>query len=491
MLELTHLDLERDTVPALAIPVCEDRSIHENPILEALIGRLADFPEFKGKSEQKLVLYDPQGAGARRAIFLGMGEADAADAGALRNLAGRAVKAAIEADLPELVVVAPSADRIPPESAEILAALLEGAGLANHLSDTYKSERKHRPLERIRVFAEAAAIREQAHLPGRIEILCEATHLAREWVNRPANDKTPERYAASIVAAAEAAGLKTSVMDEAELTEWGFGALMAVAQGSEAKPKLVILEYEPEAEPERTVVLVGKGVTFDTGGYNLKVGGSMAGMKSDMGGSAAVAAALVAAARLRPRDRIVGLTPLVENMVSGRAIRPGDVVKSYLGKTVEIGNTDAEGRLILIDAMAYAAETYRPDLMIDFATLTGACLMGLGERIAGVFSRDDALAEAIVAAGAATGDRCWRLPLPDDYKEYLKSDLADIGNMPSVRWGGAITAALFLSEFTGDTRWAHIDIAGPVQARKGTAIGPPGATGFGVRLIFDLLQRLG
>jgi leucyl aminopeptidase len=496
MLELTALDLGRNPIPALAVPVCEDRSIYTDSSLSALTRRLEAYPEFKGKSEQKLILHGLEDAGARRVIFLGLGEAGSVDAEALRNMAGRAVKTAMEAELTELAIAAPAADQLPPDEGEIFAALLEGAGLANHLSDDYKSERKKKPLERIRLFAESEPGADHADLPARAEALAAGTHLAREWVNRPANDKTPERYAAAIVEAAEAAGLKTSVMDEAELRERGFGALLAVARGSEAKPKLVILEYEPELNmtggaPERTVALVGKGVTFDTGGYNLKISGSMSGMKADMGGSAAVAAALVAAARLRPKDRIIGLTPLVENMVSGNAIRPGDVFKSYLGKTVEIGNTDAEGRLILIDAMAYAAETYRPDLMIDFATLTGACLMGLGERIAGVFTKDDALAEAIVAAGKATGDRCWRLPLPDDYKEYLKSDLADISNMPSVRWGGAITAALFLSEFVGDTRWAHIDIAGPVQAKKGTAVSPPGATGFGVRLIFDLLNRLG
>jgi leucyl aminopeptidase len=491
MLELTALDLERERPAALVIPVCEDRSIHAHPALASLTARLEAWPEFKGKAEQKLILHGPEGASARRVFFMGLGEAEKVDVAGLRDMAGRAVKTAMEAELSELVIAAPAADPIPPQPKAVLAALLEGAGLANNLSDTYKSERKQRPLDRIRVFAESAAAEAHADLPARVETLCAGAHLAREWVNRPANDKTPERYAAAIVEAAEAVGLKTAVMDEAELRERGFGALMAVAQGSQATPKLVILEYEPEGPPERTLALVGKGVTFDTGGYNLKVGGSMAGMKCDMGGSAAVAAALVTAARLRPKDRIIGLTPLVENMVSGNAIRPGDVVTSYLGKTVEIGNTDAEGRLILIDTMAYAVETYQPDLMIDFATLTGACLMGLGERIAGVFSRDDALAEAIVAAGAATGDRCWRLPLPDDYKEYLKSDLADISNMPSVRWGGAITAALFLSEFVGDARWAHVDIAGPVQAKKGTAVSPPGATGFGVRLVFDLLDRLG
>ncbi|MFP4033478.1 MAG: M17 family peptidase N-terminal domain-containing protein, partial [Desulfococcaceae bacterium] len=225
MLELTALDLGRDPIPALAVPVCEDRSIHSHPSLEALIRRLEAYPEFKGKSEQKLILHGLEDAGARRAIFLGLGEADAVDAGALRNLAGRAVKAAMEAELTEMAIAAPDSDAVAPEKGEIFAAMLEGAGLANHLSDDYKSERKKRLLDRIRLFAPSEPGAAHADLAARAEALAAGTHLAREWVNRPANDKTPERYAAAIVEAAEAVGLKTTVMDEAELRERGFGAM--------------------------------------------------------------------------------------------------------------------------------------------------------------------------------------------------------------------------------------------------------------------------
>jgi len=181
--------------------------------------------------------------------------------------------------------------------------------------------------------------------------------------------------------------------------------------------------------------------------------------------------------------------PLVENMPSGSATRPGDIIKSYAGKTVEIGNTDAEGRLILIDAMAWAVKKYKPDVMVDLATLTGACVVALGEKIAGVFSPDDSLARAILASADRTHERCWRMPLPDDYKEYLKSDLADIANISNTRWGGAVTAALFLADFVGDTRWAHIDIAGPAYAKKAGPYCGAGGTGFGVRLLCDLLTN--
>jgi leucyl aminopeptidase len=235
---------------------------------------------------------------------------------------------------------------------------------------------------------------------------------------------------------------------------------------------------------------VGKGVTFDSGGINIKPSPGLEEMKTDMAGAAAVAATLIAVARIKPRINVVGVMPLVENMPSGSATRPGDVVKSFSGKTVEIGNTDAEGRLILIDAMAYAIKKYKPHTLIDMATLTGACVVALGDKIAGVFSPDHELAKSIVDAGNQTGERCWEMPMPDDYKELLKSDIADINNMSSSRSGGAITAALFLADFVEGTRWAHIDIAGPSYSKKPDAYGSAGGTGFGVRLFCELLERL-
>ncbi len=254
---------------------------------------------------------------------------------------------------------------------------------------------------------------------------------------------------------------------------------------------MAVLEYKSK-KAKKTVALVGKGITFDSGGINLKPGGSSRDMKTDMAGAAAVAATLITIATLKPSINVVGIVPLVENMPSGSAYRPGDIIKTYHGKTVEVGNTDAEGRLILCDALAYAVKTYRPRTIIDLATLTGACIVALGEKFAGAFSFDDKLAEAIVQSGKNTHERCWRLPLPDDYKESLKSEIADINNISGGDLGGAgaITAALFLSEFVGDTRWAHIDIAGPSYDKKGNGYCGPGGTGFGVRLLCDLLEKL-
>jgi leucyl aminopeptidase len=252
---------------------------------------------------------------------------------------------------------------------------------------------------------------------------------------------------------------------------------------------MVILEYRPKGE-EKVLALIGKGVTFDSGGINLKPAGSLEDMKMDMSGAAAVAATMITVAKLKPRMKIIGLIPIVENMPSGKATRPGDIIKSYAEKTIEIGNTDAEGRLILMDAISYAIEKYKPHTVIDLATLTGACVVALGEKIAGIFSKDDQLSRSIVESGGTTYERCWPMPLPEDYKELLKSDFADLNNISNTRWGGAITAALFLSEFVGDTRWAHIDIAGPAYIRKENAYCRAGGTGFGVRLLCDLLEKL-
>ena len=267
------------------------------------------------------------------------------------------------------------------------------------------------------------------------------------------------------------------------------GAMLAVAAGSEDKARLVVLDHNPKGA-KKTVLLCGKGVTFDTGGINLKPTGSIETMKSDMAGAAAVAGAVISLAGLNVKTRVIGLLPIVENMLSGTATRPSDIVATYAGKTVEIGNTDAEGRLILIDALAYGIERFKPDVAIDMATLTGACVVALGEKIAGVFSTDDDLAGRIEAAGQHTRERCWRLPMPKDYKDLLKSEFADLSNIGANRWGGAITAALFLSEFVGDTCWAHVDIAGPAYSKKATDYCPAGGTGFGVRLLCELIHRL-
>lgn len=488
MPELKFFDIKQEPFEILVLPVCEEEALHTHRTLRTHIEDAFSLTEFSGKKEETLMRYDPKRLKAKRLLLMGVGKRDKLDAESLRCFAGSAVKACIKMGLTRMTIAVPSASKTGIDESEMLTAFLEGAHLGNHLFDLYKGEKKKKPLEGIALAVTKAVAERHADLPERVSIVCRSTLQAREWVNMPANDKRPEAFADRIDEAAREAGLAVTVMDEKELSEKGFGAMLAVNQGSDAKPRLLILEYRAKGA-DKTLALVGKGVTFDTGGYNIKVGGSMANMKMDMAGAAAVAATLIAAGRLKPNVNVIGVLPLVENMVSSSAFRPGDIITSYLGKTVEIGNTDAEGRLILIDAMAYAVETFQPDAVIDMATLTGACIVALGEKIAGLFTQEEALRDALLASARRTHERCWTMPLPEDYKELLKSDFADINNMPSSRSGAAITAALFLSDFVEKTPWVHIDIAGPAYTQKETPYCGPGGTGFGVRLISDFIRK--
>lgn len=489
MLHLTAVDLKRRKIKALFIPVCEDKRIHTEPVIAALVDRAAAIEEFKGKKDQEITLYRPPGCAAERVVFSGLGKAESLDPEALRRAAGRSAKRCIQLGLPRMWLAAPDPAAAGIAETGLLRAMMEGAFLGNHVFDRYKQEKETKPLVRVDIVVPAAAARHR-RLAAEVQTVCSGTLMAREWVSLPSNAKPPAELAALIAREAKAQGLAVEVLAERELRRKNMGALLAVAAGSCNRPAMLVLRHRGGGRRPPTV-LVGKGVTFDSGGINIKTGDSLPDMKGDMAGAAAVAAALIVAARLNLKRHLIGVIPLVENMVSGTSTRPGDIVRTFAGKTVEIGNTDAEGRLILIDAMAYAERRFKPEVMIDLATLTGACVVALGEKIAGVFASDEALQAALVASGRRTHERCWPLPLPGDYRELLKSAYADINNMPSTRYGGAISAALFLSEFVGKTRWAHIDIAGPGFHRKEDAYCGPGGTGFGVRLLLDWLMSAG
>ncbi|CAB5143603.1 Cytosol aminopeptidase PepA (EC [Olavius algarvensis associated proteobacterium Delta 3] len=488
-LRLHTAEIRSAEIGTLVIPVCEDASIHTDRSVAALVRRAKGFDGFTGTNGERLSLYDPPRMKIRCLVFLGVGTLEQTDTEVLRSFAGNAVRLAAKRGLPDVWLAAPSGRKLGIATEDLLTAILEGAFLGNHRFNRYKADNTEKPVKTVRLVVGDTDARAFRRLPKRVAAICRGTLLARDWVSTPSNDKSPREFARSIQDYAQKAGVNVRLMEAAELKRRKFGALLAVAAGSDNAPVMALLEYRPR-KPKQTVALVGKGVTFDTGGINLKPTGSLEDMKMDMAGAAAVAGALIAAAETKPDVRLIGAVPLVENMISGAAFRPGDIVTSYTGKTVEVGNTDAEGRLILIDALAYVIKQYKPEVLIDMATLTGACLVALGEHIAGVFSPDDELAEMILRAGESTHERCWRLPLPEDYKEKLKSDFADLRNIGRSRWGGAILAALFLSEFVDKTRWAHIDIAGPAYVKKATAYCEAGGTGFGVRLVFDLLDRL-
>jgi leucyl aminopeptidase len=490
MIKLTSSAIDRIKTENLIIPVCADHDLYPSPPIQSLVRQALAIKTFAGKEGDELILHRPPEMNAERIVFLGLGPQAELDLERFRQAAGKGVRLSQHAKPGDAVLLIPEVDAGNTlERKAMLAALAEGALLSNHHQNRYQSNPKVRPLKTIRLHTDASLVRKSKPDLRSIEAICRGTLQARDWINQPANEKTPDQLARQMAKAARVHGIKTTVFDEKKLEALQMGALLAVGRGSAHPPRLLVLEYRPP-KASGTIVLVGKGVTFDAGGLNIKPTGSIELMKIDMAGAAAVAATVIAMAETGARQGIVGVIPLAENMVSGDAFRPGDIVRAVNGRTIEIGNTDAEGRLILADALAYAAQTYQPRFMIDMATLTGACVVALGEHIAGVFSPDAPLRGVIERAGSKVHERCWPMPLPEDYHDLLKSDFADMRNIGPHRWGGAILAALFLKEFIGETRWAHIDIAGPAYHKKGNAYHQPGATGFGVRLLCRTIADL-
>ncbi|MFZ7126261.1 MAG: leucyl aminopeptidase [Desulfobacterales bacterium] len=490
MIRLTSSAPANIRTDLLLIPVWQDPTGHWNVRLAEWVQKAVGYSEFSGKEGESLLHYEWEGAAAPRVMFYGLGRPDCGALEKLRQAAGDGVGQAVKLKLSRLAIVTPEIDALDHPESEIVEALSEGAVLAVPVPNRYKNDadRNVSPGS-IQIVIPSSKPSRHKQVLRRVESIGAATLIARQWVNTPSNDKRPESFAQEVAKKASKAELRVEVIKGRQLQRLNMGALMAVGAGSGSRPALVVLEHTPR-ESAGTVVLVGKGITFDTGGYNIKASGSMESMKVDMAGAAAVAATLIASASLDLGFRLIGVLPLAENMVSGDAYRPGDVIQIYGGKTVEIGNTDAEGRLILADALAYSSRQFQPDVMIDLATLTGACVVALGESLAGVFSPDAELSAQLQAAGERVHERCWPLPLPEDYRSLLKSEIADLRNIGPNRWGGAIVAALFLSEFTGDARWAHIDIAGPAEAKKPTAYCGAGGTGFGVRLLCRFLSSL-
>ncbi|MEV5747507.1 leucyl aminopeptidase [Actinoallomurus sp. NPDC052308] len=321
-------------------------------------------------------------------------------------------------------------------------------------------------------------------------VVARAVAAARDLANAPSLEKTPRWLAEQAERLAAEAGLTVRVRDERELRAAGFGGIVAVGAGSARPPRLIELTYEPETGPaDRHVVLVGKGITFDSGGLSLKKNESMKTMKTDMAGGAAVIGAMTALRALRVPVRVTGLVAAAENLPSGSAMRPGDVIRHYGGTTTEVLNTDAEGRLVLADALAYADAELDPDVLVDIATLTGAAKVALGQRHGALYATEDALAAELLGAGADSGEPLWRMPLTDDYRAAIDSDVADLANMGRGGFrAGSIVAALFLREFTGRRAWAHLDVAGPARAGSDDAEVTRGATGYGVRLLLRWLS---
>lgn len=475
----------------LAYPVFEDE-LKDSPaqrwldkVTRGVFNSALSSGEFKSDLHHTCRIHRPAGLKAKRLLLIGAGKKDHFNLARLREIAGTAVRGAHSASCRTLALA--HRNHLPAsESARVVA---EGALYGDYESDTYKTRDKEgRSLESFILVSEESLPRERIEQGlRRGTIVGEATNFARVLANEPANILTPSQFTERAAAMAGQAGVDLQVLEREDMEKLGMNTLLAVSRGSDEPPKLMILR--PEGQERRTkgslYAFVGKGVTFDSGGISIKPAEKMEDMKADMAGGAAVLGAMIALGQLRPRHRVIGIIPAVENLPSGKAVKPGDVVKSYLGKTVEIINTDAEGRLILADAIAYA-RTLGANHIIDVATLTGACVIALGMVNAGMLGTDEKTMEHLCRNCSVTGEKLWRLPLDEEYRKAIRSDIADIKNVGN-RWAGAITAAKFLQEFAEDTPWVHLDIAGMDLDHEGRPFACKGATGFGVRTLIQLL----
>ncbi|POM24886.1 Cytosol aminopeptidase [Actinomadura rubteroloni] len=466
---LSQADADLFAVPVPAGAVAPDAEIAA--FLPFTLDELLALHKAKGEPGEVIATPVRIGDRVRELLLYGVGAATPADlrrAGAAlaRRARGRA----------SLAAGVPAGD---------LAAFVEGALLASYGFSIGKPP--SRPAAPTIVVLTEAGPDAAADAIALGTVRARATALARDLANTPSGEKGPSWLAARATEIGAESGLTVRVRDEKELAAGGFGGLVAVGGGSARPPRLVELSYDP-GDADRHVVLVGKGITFDTGGLSLKPGPAMTTMKTDMAGSAVVLGVLSALRDLGVRTRVTGLLAIAENMPSGSAMRPGDVITHFGGTTSEVLNTDAEGRLVLADALAYADAELDPDALIDVATLTGAAKVALGLKYGALFASDDALADALVAAGDTAGEPLWRLPLDEEYRPAIESDVADIANIGRPGFGaGATTAALFLREFTGGRTWAHLDVAGPGRSGSDDGEISKGATGYAVRLLLSYL----
>jgi leucyl aminopeptidase len=448
---------------------------------------------FSGKKDELLPIVAPANLSLSRIVLAGLGKPDSIDARSLQQLGGRLFAHLNGAGEKEATLAIEVGEAAPISQARAAAELAFGAQLRSYRFDKYKTKQKpeQKPsLTSLTVATPGARAAESAYQP--LENTAEAVFFTRDLVSEPPNVIYPETLAAQAEALTRL-GVGVEILDEHNMRELGMNALLAVGQGSARPPRVVVMEWRGAgpagSSKDRPLAFIGKGVTFDTGGISIKPAAGMADMKWDMAGSAVVIGLMRLLAARKARINAVGVVGLVENMPSGTAQRPGDIVASMSGQTIEVLNTDAEGRLVLADALWYCQDRYKPQLMIDLATLTGAVIVALGHHRAGLFSNNDELADRLIEAGKAVGEQVWRMPLADTYDREIDSDPADVKNIGGGRAGGSIIGAQFLQRFVNDVPWAHLDIAGTAWSTKDAPTVPKGATAFGVRLLDRLVSQ--
>lgn len=488
--DLTN-DVFRDE-ELLVYPITIERlkSISGDDHLSKCVSHVKDLGDFKAKREESHIVTLHKNQKIKRVLLIGLGDKKTADEEVLRRSYSIAIKKVHSLKLNKISSIVPD---VTVSEQKLIKAIVEGVGLSNYQFQKYinDKERKVNPITDLTIYHDKTKKPEKfTKTINEACTLCKYTNIARDLVNENSNRKFSLEFSKIIKSVSEENNLEIIELEEEKLKELNMNLILAVNSGSNHPPRLLEINYEGAPNSSKRVALVGKGVTFDTGGLNLKPTKSIEDMKLDMAGAATVVSIINCAAELKLKLNITAVVPLVENMIGPSAYKPGDIFDSYAKKSVEIRNTDAEGRLILADALAYTIDKYKPDLVVDIATLTGACLVALGEFYAGVMANDQKMMDQLLKSSVDTSECVWQLPLYDDLAKSLKSDIADLTNSSSKRFGGTIFGGLFLKEFVGKTPWIHIDFAGPAFFESNHYYMKKGGTGFGVRLMIDFLKNV-
>ncbi len=458
--------------------------------LSGVISQLIKHGEIKGKLNEIALVHSLGKLPATHVVIAGLGKPKDLSPDKVRGAIAETCRFLRQKGVEIIATVTQWAATNGTSPEDTAQAITEGALLGLYSFRTYitKKDDNYTEIKQLLIVgsSEAKSALERGIAKGKV--LAEAANLARDMVNEPPRNMTPTHMAKAAIKLAESHGLGVSVFEREQMIELGMGGLLGVAQGSTQPPKFIVINYKGSESNQLDIALVGKGITFDSGGISIKPSENMDEMKGDMAGGASVLAAIIAIAQLKPKINVTAIIPATENMPGGNALKPGDIITAMNGKTIEVLNTDAEGRLILADALSYA-QKLGAKAIIDVATLTGACVVALGKVCSGAFSNNQALENKVIAAGNESGERVWPMPMYDEYHELIKSDVADIKNIGG-RYAGAITAAKFLAEFTGDTPWVHLDIAGTNMSEKERGYFVKGASGVPVRTLINLVLSL-